>query len=64
MCAWVNQFLCNSQSQCPNQVAGPLTTTEIRKQQHWWIKRAQQPTIPKGLSYAKPAREQGGNSRM
>ncbi len=42
VCAWINRFLTNCRRKKREREVGPLTTREIKLQEHWWIKKTQQ----------------------
>ena len=42
VCAWVSRFLTNSRNPKPRRVKGPLTTDEMKYQETWWTRRAQE----------------------
>ena len=42
VCAWVARFLANSRKPKPRRVKGQLTTDEMKYQETWWTRRAQE----------------------
>ena len=42
VCAWVSRFLTNSRNLKPRRVKGPLTTDEMKYQETWSTRRAQE----------------------
>ncbi|RMX40965.1 hypothetical protein pdam_00014870, partial [Pocillopora damicornis] len=42
VCAWVSRFLTYSRNPKPRRVKGPLTTDEMKYQETWWTRRAQE----------------------
>ena len=42
VCACVTRFLTNSRNPKPRRVKGPLTTDEMKYQETWWTRRAQE----------------------
>lgn len=42
VCAWVARFITNSRKPKSRRVKGPLTTDEMKYQEAWWTRRAQE----------------------